>query len=352
MNRLSNLYNRFTKFIKLSAIWVVRILFSKNHMKVPFYKRVHYAIFGGFMADQIALYKLNRKNKKEYLSEFDWYKSRYINEPYNFILNNKLVCTDLMKHYTKFAETYYLKKKGIINSYNGLKCSYEEIIKLLTQKNSLMIKPINLGKGFGVQKLDYKDKKFFVDNENKTKEEMLQYLEKHNNYFVSEYINQSKELNNIFKDATNTIRLITIRNPKTNKCEVLFAVQRIGTKETIPVDNGSRGGLVANIDIESGILSEARSIQRIVNFDKHPDNDNKIKGVKIKDWDKIKNHYVDLMEKFPYLYFVAWDILLTDNGPVVIEANTSSGVNIIQIWGGQRKGKLGEFYKHHNIIRK
>ena len=53
MNRLSNLYNRFTKFIKLSAIWVVRILFSKNHMKVPFYKRVHYAIFGGFMEDQI-----------------------------------------------------------------------------------------------------------------------------------------------------------------------------------------------------------------------------------------------------------------------------------------------------------
>ena len=57
------------------------------------------------------------------------------------------------------------------------------------------------------------------------------------------------------------------------------------------------------------------------------------------------------MEKFPYLYFVAWDIVLTDNGPVVIEANTSSGVNIIQVFGGQRNKELGQFYKEHNIIK-
>ena len=31
--------------------------------------------------------------------------------------------------------------------------------------------------------------------------------------------------------------------------------------------------------------------------------------------------------------------------------NTSSGVNIIQIWGGQRQKGLGDFYRKHNVIK-
>ena len=54
---------------------------------------------------------------------------------------------------------------------------------------------------------------------------------------------------------------------------------------------------------------------------------------------------------FPYLDIIAWDILPTDDGFTVIEANTSSGVNIIQLWGPQRYGRLGDFYREHGIIK-
>jgi hypothetical protein len=37
--------------------------------------------------------------------------------------------------------------------------------------------------------------------------------------------------------------MITFRNVESEEFEVFFAVQRIGTKATIPVDNGSCGGL-------------------------------------------------------------------------------------------------------------
>ena len=353
MNKLSKLYNYLTKIIKLSALWVFRILFSKNHMHVPLHKRIYFAIFGGFMADQIALYNLNNKNRHEYLSEFDWYKSRYINEPYNFILNNKLVCADLLKNYTNIPTTFYIKRNKVINTYDtDLDCSVEGMINVLKQQESLIIKPINFGKGNGVEKLEYHDNIFYIDGKEKNENEMRKYFLTRDNYFISQYIKQSKELNEIYDKTSNTIRLITVRNPETNRCEVLFAVQRIGTKETIPVDNGSRGGLVSKIDLETGELSEAKSIQRIVNFENHPDTGNAIKGVKIKDWENIKKHYVELMERCPYLYFIAWDILLTDEGPYLIEANTSSGVNIIQIWGPQRNNILGKFYKYHKVIKK
>ena len=42
---------------------------------------------------------------------------------------------------------------------------------------------------------------------------------------------------------------------------------------------------------------------------------------------------------------------LPDGTNCIIEANTSSGVNIIQLWGGQRNGELGDFYRHYGVIR-
>ncbi len=52
------------------------------------------------------------------------------------------------------------------------------------------------------------------------------------------------------------------------------------------------------------------------------------------------------------MHFVAWDVVKMEDGTnCVIEANTSSGVNIIQLWGGQRNGELGNFYRKHGVIR-
>lgn len=346
------IYDKITKFIKLSAIWVIKILFAPRHFKVNIFKSTWYAICGGFMPDQVALYNLNMKNRHEYLSEFDWYKSRYINEPYNFILNNKLVCTDMLKQYVKVAEIFVVKQKGKITSLDNKVKSYEDIISEIKKRGYAFIKPNNMGKGSGVLRFTYEQGKFYVDEKEVAEDELLALLKKRNDYHICEGIKQSKYLNKLYDKTTNTIRMVTLRNPDTNEFEIYSAVQRIGTKETIPVDNGSRGGLTAKIDIDTGVLTSAKCIQRTVDYDRHPDSNNLIKGVKIPKWDSIKKEMLELANKFPYLYFVAWDILLTDEGICIIEANTSSGVNILQLWGGERKKGLGNFYRAHKIIKK
>ena len=209
-----------------------------------------------------------------------------------------------------------------------------------------------MGKGTGVERFTYENKKFYVDAKEVSEEELINILKKRNDYHICEGVKQSKYLNKLYDKTTNTIRLVTLRNPKTNEFEVYSAVQRIGTKETIPVDNGSRGGLTAKIDIETGILTSAKCIQRTVDFDVQKKKKNPIKGVKIPNWNKIKKEMLDLANKFPYLYFIAWDILLTEEGIYIIEANTSSGVNILQLWGGERNKGLGDFYRYHHIIKK
>ncbi len=164
---------------------------------------------------------------------------------------------------------------------------------------------------------------------------------------------QHQYSDDIYDKTVNTIRLITLRDIHTHQFKIFFAVQRIGTSATIPVDNGSRGGLVAKIDLDTGILSEARCLHNRNVYKVHPDSGASIEGAQIPNWEKIKKQMLELANKMPYMHFIAWDILIMEDGEIcIIEANTSSGVNIIQLWGGQRNGELGDFYRYHGVIKK
>jgi hypothetical protein len=348
---MSKFVKKIIRFGGLILRYITRILFAPNHFNVPFFTRLKYNIRGGYMADQIMLYDFKHNDPNEYLSEFDWYKSRYINEPFSFILNNKVVCADLLKQYIHVPRTYVMKINGRLSSYSEKEIVYENIIQLLRYETVLFLKPINAGKGKGVYMLSYKNRALYVDDDEVSEEKLISFLKKQDDWFISEYVRQSDYLNRLYDKTTNTIRLITMKDPKTEKFKVFFAVQRIGTSKTIPVDNGSKGGLVAKIDLETGELSEARSIQSLEVHENHPDTGTPIKGVKIPNWTGIKEQMLGVANKFPYLNFIAWDVLLTEHGVTIIEANTSSGVNIIQIWGGQKQGELGDFYRHYNVIK-
>ncbi len=326
-------------------------MLAKRHFKVPFFKSLKLNVLGGYTADQYALYDLDNNSKEDYLSEFDWYRSRYINEPFNPMLNNKIICNDMLKPYVRVPEIYLIKVNKKLSSYSFTINTYEETLELIKKAGKVIIKPISAGKGKGVHIVSYEGQGFQKDNSPIGEKELMKILKKEDNWFISEYLHQDKYSNSLYKETANTIRLITIKDLETGRFKVLFAVQRIGTSGTIPVDNGSKGALVANINLGNGELSEARSLHSLDVHWVHPDSNAAIKGERVPNWDKIKRDIVALASKFPYLNFIAWDILLTEEGMAIIEANTSSGVNIIQLWGGQRHGPLGDFYRHYNIIR-
>lgn len=357
--------------IKLFVLYWTRIVFVRNDFKVPFYIKLKANIFGGYLGDQYMLYDFKHNDKKEYLSEFDWYRSRYINYPFDFAFNNKVICTEIFKDKIKFADTYFIINKGILHDFNKGPCQYEEVISRLRQNRKLIIKPFALGKGNGVYLVEWvengnlksngtdvkecftKDKASHirVDGKSVSNDCFTELLEGLDQYMICEYMRQHRYSDELYDKTTNTIRFITLRDTETHKMKVFFAVQRIGTSDTIPVDNGSKGGLVAKIDLATGTLSEARCLKNTDSYDFHPDSLNPIKGVKIPGWTDIKQDILDLCDQIPYMDFIAWDLLITDEGVCVIEANNSSGINIIQLWGGQRNGELGDFFRHYGVIK-
>lgn len=338
--------------IKLAVLWIVRILFAPNHFGLPLYKRIHYSIFGGYMIDQVAMYDFKRNDKKQYLSEFDWYRSRRINDPYSDMLNNKVVFTQVIERYAKTPEIYCVKKDERLAGMNGHDISsYEDLITLLKSAGAYVVKPVSAGKGKGVYVVKYNGQGIICNDEPHTEQELIDTLRRDKDWFICAYAHQAEYLNKIYPNSANTLRMIVLRSAETHEFELCFAVQRIGADWTGSVDNGSRGGLIAKVDIQTGVMTHARTLHNLTIYPTHPDTGAPIEGAVVPNWEGIKSGVLDMSRNFPYLDIIAWDILPTDNGFEVIEANTSSGVNIIQLWGPQRYGRLGDFYREHGIIK-
>jgi len=339
------------KKLKLFVIYWRRIVFVKNHFKCSFFKKLRANIGGGFLADQWMLYDFDHNDKHQYLSEFDWYRSRYINEPFDFLLNNKIAAAEILKQYIRVPESYMIKNRGFLTSFDSKHMEYEDAVALLREKGKLFIKPYGAGKGTGVNILICENGKLFVDKDEYTEEQLIEFMKNRDDWFICESMKQHPYSDQIYDKTVNTIRMITLKDIDTHQFKIFFAVQRIGTSATIPVDNGSRGGLIAKIDLETGVMSEARSLHNRNVYKVHPDSGAPIEGAVIPDWKNVKTQMLALANKMPYMHFIAWDILLTEEGICIIEANTSSGVNIIQLWGGQRNDELGNFYRYYHVIK-
>lgn len=341
------------KKAKLSYLWITRILLAPDRFGIPVRTRLRLAVTRGFVPDQFVIYDLKRNSADDFLSEFDWYRSRYINQPFDSMLNNKVVCTQILQEHVSMPPILFLNSRGrlMLLSRGQHFATIDDAIAQIRAVGVVFMKPIGNGKGHGVHRIDSVEEEFLVDGQPASEAVLRQLLGATDDWFLNGFVEQCRELADIYDKTSNTIRLITLRDPGTGEVQVFFAVLRLGTSSTVPVDNGSRGGLVAKIDLKTGVTSEARSLWSTDTYAAHPDSGASIEGFEIPGWEALKRQMVELAERFPYLQFVAWDILLADDGPWIIEANTSSGVNIIQLWGPQRNGALGEFYRAHGVIR-
>lgn len=340
------------KKLKLFVLFWGRIVFAPDHFHTPLLTRLRANFSGGFLADQWMLYGLDGKKRKDYISEFDWYRSRYINEPFDFMLNNKIVATEAFGRYIRMPRIYAINSHGHTTGPDGELLDEAQLLALLREKEDTVIKPYGRGKGLGVHRLGYTGGSYTIDGSVVAEEELRRHLAGRKNWYLTETIHQHPYADALYDRTVNTLRVITLRDPDSGEFKVFFAVQRVGTHRTVPVDNASQGGLVCRVDLETGRLSEARSLHELTVYQQHPDSGQRFEDVVVPGWAELKEELLALARRFPYLSFVAWDVVkLPDGQNCVIEANTSSGVNIIQLWGGQRHGELGDFYRYHHVIR-
>jgi hypothetical protein len=223
---------------------------------------------------------------------------------------------------------------------------------------ALVIKPFDWGGGGGVHVCRYVDGKFYCNGRPATIEgpdpfQLQRQLQK-TSCLVTEFVHQAGYSRRIFPDSTNTIRILTMRDPETQRSFVATAVHRFGNSKSAPVDNWTAGGLSAKVDIETGTLSKAVTYPRASSlewYQSHPETGERIEGVVIPGWQNVIARILAAADAYDFLSYVGWDVVIRDNGFSVLEGNNYTGVESIQVHGGLLKDKrVAQFYRYHRVI--
>lgn len=352
MRRILKLYHSLNDWHNI--VWK-----SKNEFNVPFLVKGKYAL-KGFTTNEYIWYDLKNNNTNQYISEYERIKSRSINGIYKVILDDKMIFEEVFGQHTRVPVNYAWIKNRNIYALHDYKIDRDNLASFLADRRKSVLKYLDRGGGIGTYIIETSSDGLCVNGRLSSNETVKGLFDREGTSILCEYITQSEFAESLYPYTTNTIRMICAKK-ESEKARVIGAVQRIGRRCSIPVDNFSSGGLACEIDLETGELSSAVAGHgdkegRMQMCEVHPDTGVHIKGRKIPQWVELKRSIETLMNQFPYLNFVAWDILLTEktfnsNGYCIIEGNASSSCDLLQIMKpGLRNKELGEIYKSYGII--
>jgi hypothetical protein len=174
-------------------------------------------------------------------------------------------------------------------------------------------------------------------------------------FIVESGIRQHPYASSIHPHCVNTIRVLTLKDPDTGQHFVAGAAHRFGTQRTGCVDNFSRGGLSALVDIETGTLSAAKSNPGFYPCDRHPrhfDSGVAIGGVSVPYWEQAKDLCIKVATSIPGMVHVGWDVAITADGPVIVEGNARiANPNLIQAHRPLvTDPRIRRFYEFHGVL--
>jgi hypothetical protein len=152
------------------------------------------------------------------------------------------------------------------------------------------------------------------------KNSIINYMNNNDYDLIEEFIVQHKEMNRLSPSGVNTVRIFS-QLDKDDKVVILGCRQRISVNSS--VDNMAAGNLVAAIVDSTGIINTKAFYSDITKEPEvfHPVTGVKIPGFQIPFWPEV----LTLVQKAALAHkqnrSIGWDIVITENGPGLIEGN-------------------------------
>ena len=135
---------------------------------------------------------------------------------------------------------------------------------------------------------------------------------------IEERVIQHPRLMALCPTSVNTIRIATLLGDK--KQGIVYAFLRIGNGKVM--DNVDQGGMAARVDLESGKLLTVGADKQGNTYTEHPMTHTPIVGFEVPFFEEAKAMCLKAAQKVPQMRFVAWDVAVTEKGPVFIEGNS------------------------------
>jgi hypothetical protein len=226
---------------------------------------------------------------------------------------------------------YLHKSQGMDNKGNPLRTPADLGRLLLTlSTNKICCKPAESWAGQGFTSVDissYQDTgsvKLTHDKKYISLEDFFSRTLKINKgeaAIIETYFEQHEWYSHLNSSSVNTFRLWVVQ--KGNEVNTKLGYLRIGRAGSM-IDNQSSGGIVAPIDLETGVLDAAiDGLPTREAWSSHPDTGSSIEGQKPPFFEEAKRLAERCISCFPGLDFAGVDVAVGKDGPIIIELNVS-----------------------------
>ena len=227
-------------------------------------------------------------------------------------LELKYQCYELLKPYYK---------RDVIEIADAR--DYPKFVEFVKKHSEFVVKPSDFCFGIGVHKASIRDyssvKEAFSSILSEGVEITRNNPTRRSSIVIEELIVQCDELSRLHPSSVNAVRVTAVRD-KEGKIRMLHPWIKCGVGGKF-MASSALGGFDALIDEDTGVVISDGYSENGETYPFHPDTKIKIKGFQIPRWDELKELINELMALLPTYGYIGWDMVLTDDGWVVMEAN-------------------------------
>ena len=271
-------------------------------------------------------YERSWRCRRQFITE---YGSKFFISSFNDAANDQRI---LVEDKTIFAEAFseYTKRKIISSEY----LSETDFRAFLCGLGKVIIKPADGYNGMNIDILKASDGEEAIRS-------AYESFSSHK-YTIEEVLEQDGLMREINPGTCNTMRVNVINN--NGSFEIQNAILRSGQGDK-PVDNICAGGVVSQIDIDTGIVISLFCDLAGKRVLRHPLTGTVAIGRTIPSWDKVKATAIEAAKKISRVRYTSWDIAVIKNGDVaIVEGNTYGNFNIQQVIS--QAGVLEQYKKY------
>ena len=234
----------------------------------------------------------------------------------------------------------------------GGAASIDDVIARLHENGELAVKRLAGSLGEGFYKAAYCDGKYKLNAEELDREGFQNRLLELKGYLITEYLRPHMAMSPFSANTANTIRYLIARDG--DEWRMVKSYIRFGTKRSGFVENYAAGGVLCFISddgvfVNGNIYDFASGDNKIIY--NHPDTGAELKG-SIPLWTELVQAADDFCRQFPQMKYLGIDFVVTkNNGIKILEINSLTSLDALQMQGSLLTGKAGNFYKRNCIDR-
>lgn len=202
-----------------------------------------------------------------------------------------------------------------------------------TCNRKILMKPLYGASGYGIYKPDVStdEKAIALYQKVKTSGE---------DYLAEQLFEQTGPLYDINPSCLNTVRIFTLNDGK--NIYLMCAGVRIGGGNSI-VDNIHSGGMVCELEKESGTIVGPGYNLLGQRFVRHPHTGKLLPGNIVPQWEKVLDFIRRAAQVTPSIGHCAWDVAVSETEVSLIEANDQGNFDLIQ--SCSQRGCKGDYLK-------